>query len=226
MKSIILSLALVFIFSGSFLAQQETYSFDHEIKAEMTMEGTDVPEGSYDYAFLFPDEGGYVGMIGDMSQAGVTMKTKAVFDINQEYVIALIDQGGMKMGMKMNTNQELPAGTKDNTKEVKTRKTGNTMEMLGYTCIEYESTDGEFYTLIWLTDEIDLPNFYDALSAINRQENNLSQEIPEGFLMMMTAWPNGKDTDEKVVLKVTEVNLNTGNEISTAGYQIMAVPNH
>ena len=38
-------------------AQLSSYSFQHEVKVEMRQNATDLPQGSYNYAFLFPEKG-------------------------------------------------------------------------------------------------------------------------------------------------------------------------
>lgn len=221
----VFTVLLALLLGIGLVAQNNNYQFQHEVKAEMRQFNADDVEGTYDYSFLFPDDGDYIGLVGDMTQLGQTMKTKAVFDMKAQYIITLLDQGGMKMGMKMSTKQNVPDDVEDLTSYMKIRKTGNSKKILGYECEEYEATDEESYSLIWMSSEVELPNFYDALSAINRQNNELGAEIPKGFMMHMTAWPNGKAADEKVEMLVTEINMNQPQEISTAGYQIMEVPN-
>lgn len=224
MKYILGLLVLTF---GSLLlpAQDATFSFDHEVKVEMRMSMAELPKGNYDYAFLYPEEGDVIGIIGNMTHSGMTMKTQAIFDTKNQFIITLLDQGSMKMGMKMSTDQDLPTEAGDKLGNMKIRKTGNTKKILGYDCVEYEVTDGESYSLIWITTGVELPSFYYALSVINRQNQDADVEIPEGFMMHMTAWPEGKDSDEKIELVVMEINMEKPQEISTAGYQIMDMPN-
>ena len=220
-----ISLIAILFTSALLNAQSSSYSFQHEVKVEMRQTDTDLPQDTYEYAFLFPEEGECVGLVGNMTQSGMTVKTKAVFDAKNQFIITLMDQGGMKMGMKMSTEQNLPAEAGEKLNNMKIRKTGNTKKIMGYDCVEYEVTDGESYSLIWISKDVELPNFYNALSAINQQGNDMGVEIPEGFMMHMTAWPEGKDSDQKVELVVTEINMNQSQEISTEGFQIMDVPN-
>ena len=203
-------------------AQSEVYKFQHEIKAKMSYHSSAAENGSFDYKFLLPKNANYVGIIGDMSQAGQSMKVEAVFDVDKHLLIALMDQAGMKFGMKSKIDDAADM-VDDKASKAKIVKTGNTKSILNKKCEEYEITDEESYTLVYMTKEVDLPNFYDALSAMNPQENDM--EIPEGFLMEFVSWPEGKGAQDKITLLVQEINLNKSSEISTVGYQFMDVPN-
>lgn len=224
MKSLF-TLVLNLMIGVALMAQADSYQFQHEVKAELRQSIVEAPNGTYDYSFLFPKNGEYVGLVGDMVQGGQTIKTTAIYDVKNNFVVTLIDQGGMKMGMKMGLDEELPEGVDDKIGTVKIAKTGNTKKILGYNCTEYSADDDESYSIIWISTELDLPNFYDALSAINQDEEDFGANIPDGFMMHMTAWPNGKGTEEKVEMLVVEINLNQPQTISTAGYQIMEMPN-
>ena len=203
-------------------AQSEVYKFQHEVKAKMTYNSSGSENGALDYKFLLPKQGNYVGMIGDMSQAGQKMSVEAVFDVDKNILLVLMDQAGMKLGMRSKVDQTMDV-MDEKTNSARIVKTGNTKNILNRKCEEYEIQDEESYTLVYMSKEVGLRNFYDALNAMNPQENDM--KIPEGFLMEMVSWPEGKDSDEKITLLVQEINLNKSSEISTTGYQFMDVPN-
>lgn len=205
--------------------QSGTYNFDHKVKVMISHSSPEFPAGALDYAFLFSDSEPVIGLIGKITQAGMSMETQAVFDSKSGFALMLIDQAGMKMGMKMNVQMESNGEVAEKAENVKVRKTGNTKKILGYDCEEYEVVDEKAYGLIWVTKDLDLPNFYDAFAAVNRQPAESSMTIPDGFMMLMTVWPEGKEAEDKMVIEVTEILKDTPSEISTEGYQIMDMPN-
>lgn len=206
-------------------AQDASFSFDHEVKVEMRLSMDKLPKGTFDYAFLYPQEGEVIGIIGDLTHSGMKVRTQAIFDTKNQIIITLLDQGGMKMGMKMNIGQDLPGEAGEKLGKMKIFKTGNTKKILGYDCVEYEIAGPESNGLIWITSKVSLSSFYDVLSVMNLQKQEPDLEIPEGFMMQMTAWPAGKESDEKMELVVTEINMDKSQEMSTAGYQIIDMPN-
>jgi hypothetical protein len=138
-------------------------------------------------------------------------------------MLMLIDQAGMKMGMRMKLDEEQYTEEAQN-QDIKVTKTGKSKEILGYSCDEYEVTSKSAYMLVWITEELELPDFYRALAASNPSANYL-KGFPEGFLMEMKMWPEGKQGSQSVEMEVTALHLDHPNEISTAGYQIMEMPN-
>ena len=213
------------IFPFLLTAQSDTYKFDHEVKVKINYSTLEMQAGDLDYAFLFSRTQSVIGLIGEITQAGMAMETKAIIDADGGSAVMLLDQAGMKMAMRMSIDKTVSGQLGDRSESVKIRKTGNTRKILSYQCEEYEVTDEEAYGLIWVTSELELPNFYDAFAQVNRQPSQSSMTIPDGFMMLMTMWPEGQDSEEKMSIEVTKILMDSPSEISTAGYQIMDVPN-
>ena len=224
MKSLIASVFSLCGLAGLFGQSADlTVKFQHEIVTEMRMYENDALQGSFDYRFLTNNEAGEIGMIGEMDFQGQQINSKAIYNSKEGHMLMLIDQAGMKMGMSMKLDPAQYAEDND-MGDIQVKKTGRSKEIMGYQCDEYEITSESAFIVVWITPELDLPEFYNALGATD-PGNNQFQDIPEGFMMEMKMWPKGKDSKESMELEVTEINLNQPHEISSTGYQIMEMPN-
>lgn len=203
----------------------ETFEFSHEVKTNIKMYENDQQDGNYDYDFLYPDDGAIMGVRGTIEMQGQRMETQVVIDLEKESMVSLIEQAGMKMGIRMDVASLKEIDNSSDDGKARIVKTGRSKEIMGYNAEEYEVTDGESYALLWMTDDLDLANFYEAFASMSQKQQMMTGAIPDGFMLMMTAWPKGKEGDQKFVMEVTEINKNKNSTISTEGYRIMEMPN-
>ncbi len=211
----------------------ETYRFDHEVKMKMLSYKKGKLESESEMMFMFPEDGGAMGMVmaNGESQEG---EATTIVDYDDEQMVSLIHQGGMKIGVqyKMSAddwadiaqNYEGAGGENGSSGSAPNiRKTGNSKKILGYECQEYIATDEDgAYTEIWATDDLDFANFFTAMSKM-QQKGNYPKDFPMGFMMEMTSWPDGKNGKERMEMRVTEVNKGKENTISTEGYKFMSM---
>lgn len=225
-------LPLILLTAFSLSAQSgETFEFDHEVKMDMKQYKGEKLENTSEFVFLLPDGEKTMGLVANVAANGQEMQTKAVFDMEAMTMTTLMDQGGMKMGMKMDLDQNMMdramasqpegAGKKG---EGSIKKTGRTKKIMGYQSEEYEAINDGSYSLIWISNDVGLPSYYESFAAMSKKQNFFKEGMPTGFLMEMTAWPEGKGTKEKFEMNVTEINKNKKSSISTEGYKIMQMP--
>ncbi|MDZ7847847.1 MAG: hypothetical protein U5L96_14400 [Owenweeksia sp.] len=102
MKYPITMLVVLMLAAISISAQSgETYEFNHEVKTNIKMYENDQQDGNFDYDFLYPDDGAIMGVRGTIEMQGQRMETQVVIDLEKESMVSLMEQGGMKMGMRM-----------------------------------------------------------------------------------------------------------------------------
>jgi len=97
-------------------------------------------------------------------------------------------------------------------------KTGQTKTISGYSCDEYhynnpeEDTEANF----WLSKEADFST-KDMISSIFKTAS-YSNGMPWGFIMESESW--NKNTKERNLMKVTEINKNANTRFNLSDYQI------
>ncbi|AEV33771.1 hypothetical protein Oweho_2811 [Owenweeksia hongkongensis DSM 17368] len=223
MKSLILSIVIstsILGFHSSVVGQTSEFDFQHQVKMDMGVYKKDELKNSMDYTFLFPKTGNYFGVEMEMAEAG--MNTKSIFDYDAMTMTTLMDHPSMKMGSQYDLSKVMEMATSAESDGGEMKKTGKTKSILGYTCQEYVmTTEDGGYAEVWITNDLDFENVYQAFAAMNKKQKQLNMDMPNGFFMELTSWPDGKDGKDKITMNVKEVNLNQPTSISTNGYSIM-----
>ncbi len=232
----VLALALVFTASAHFqlvdkvLAVYTNYTFSSEVKMVMEMHDEKGELTTMNFDLMFSPDGGYYGLNMEMAPMGTPINAQSVISLSDNKVTTLINQAGMKMGMEYDLSKpiNMPGGKaatkKANNTEVSYQKTGKTKTIAGYTCNQYTAkANDDSYTEIWTTKELSYSNFYESFSKINQQMGAFPKNMPEGFVMELSSWPEGKDDKEKYQMQVVSVNKSKAGSISTDGYTIMKV---
>lgn len=223
MKSLVLSIFIstsILGFHSKVLAQSSEFDFQHQVKMDMSVYKKGELKNTMDYKFLFPKAGNYFGVEMEMADAG--MKAKSIFDYDAMTMTTLMDHPSMKMGSQYDLSKLMEAANSAESDGGSMEKTGKTKTILGYTCHEYVmTTEDGGYAEVWITHDLDFENVYQAFSAMNKKQKQMSVNMPKGFFMELSTWPDGKDGKDKIMMNVTEVNLNQPTSISTNGYSIM-----
>jgi len=196
-----------------------TYDFDHQVTMVSKMYKKDKLQNEVTYTILIPEDGESMGFVMNLQEDGETMATQSVFDFNEQKMISLVNQQGMKMGMEYSwEGQDMG---EDEDQEFEVNATGKSKEILGYTAEEYEITNDESYSRVWVTDELDFRNYYEGFMRISKKETLSAEEMPDGFMLEIHSWPDGRDGKEKMVMTVTDIRKDTPEIINTDGYRIM-----
>lgn len=201
----------------------KTYQFDHQVTMVSKMYKKDKLQNEITYTILIPEDGETMGFVMNLQNEGETMATQSVFDFNEEKMISLVNQQGMNIGMEYSW-EDLEAGEGEE-QDFEVNATGNTKEILGYTAREYEVTSDESYSQVWITDELDFRNYYEGFMRMSKKETLSAEEMPDGFMLEIHSWPDGRDGKEKMIMTVTDIRKDTPEEISTDGYRIMKMGN-
>ncbi|GET28390.1 DUF4412 domain-containing protein [Prolixibacter sp. SD074] len=152
-----------------------------------------------------------------------------IFDFKNKATIILHDQDGKRTGLvygldlTMNADSLFAAGEEmpDNATDMSTlnpnlKKTGRTKNIAGYKCEEYVYDDEKERADIWITRDVKLQT-RDLMSAVFKSAM-YSNGMPWGFFMESESLD--KETGERSVLTVTEVNKNRDMKFDLSQYQV------
>jgi len=193
---------------------KESYSFDHELELTMQEISKKGKQGeAISYTLLISDNEAIIGT--RMVMEGVS--ASSIVDLDNNQVVTLTDQPGMKMGMAMGFDPKEFATSEEDPNQITPEATGESKEILGYTCYQYvdSNEDGEYEW--WVTEEEDL-QWMMGLATAAKNPNLSKGEVFTGMMMEM----NMTDSKGKsYTTRVTEVKKNQKNTLSTTGYRFM-----
>lgn len=235
LSTVLVSSTLSFLSIFSLTADikaEGVYKFDNEVVMVMKDFSGSTLNNSSNVKFYASTKHQNLGYVMEINTHGQSMSAQMVQDIEANTMTILINQGGMKMGMqysldkigdmaKMMGGMSSEKGQSNVESEAEIKKTGNTKKIKGYTCEEYEIISDKSYSTMWMAKDLKLPSFFDNFSKMKGMGQDFNTDMPSGFPMLITSWPNGKDSDKKTVIEVTDVNKDKALSISTEGYQIM-----
>jgi hypothetical protein len=197
----------------------KSYKKDGTLESDGTMV-TFMNPGRHNFAYEF--EGG-------STNEGSKGKGIYIFDYKNKATIILSDQDGKRTGLvygldlMMNADSLFDAGEEmpDNATDMSTlnpnlKKTGRTKTIAGYKCEEYVYDDEKERADIWITRDVKLQT-RDLMSAVFKSAM-YSNGMPWGFLMESESLD--KETGERSVLTVTEVNKNRDMKFDLSQYQV------
>jgi hypothetical protein len=208
---------------------KSSYPFEGNIR--MTMQSWE-KDGSSDGEILYTSytRKDMKGFAIEFLKAGEGT-THMIFDYEGGSMIIMSDNGSEKSGMvtpigTYNDSTDYSAQASAEPEEEvdytlthpNLRKTGNTKTIAGYKCDEYVYEDEYNLNSYWITRELPSRMWQDMYAANIFAAGSLGYF--GGFTMMMEGI--NKETEEKTLMVVKEVNPNQPKSISTAGYQLMS----
>lgn len=218
------------MFGGGDVDMEEAYSFDRSIEMSVQMiDKKGKEEYNQNLEMLFAENETYIGILTTMSEEGASGEGKIIMDMENKQMVTLMDSQGMKIAMAI----DLTGAIEDANEETEStdnfmtdlKKTGRSKEILGYTCYEYAGEDEDSTYEFWTADE-DMMNIYGAFAAMQTANKKngaaTADNYPQG--MMMESTTVNKKSGDKNIMRVTKVNMNKSQTISTVGYQPMGMP--
>lgn len=181
-------------YTFSKISSDRTYNFNQSITYTI---GNGKEKNLTQMTFLTNDENSYFGI---EIESGNETKIIQISDSTKS--ISLIESSGMKMqtGTSTAMNKVLEKNKQQQiTDDSDITKTGNTKEILGYTCYEYVIKTDDGISTAWITEEtvFETTQFYQNYSKMKG-------------LMLESTFSNGK----KVESTMQAIRINTNAEVS------------
>jgi hypothetical protein len=204
---------------------ESDYKFDAFIQMEMTnfvKGGSESDKILYDsymtkgggtYALVFTQEG---------------MPMSIIFDKENNSLLLLTEGGGEKTGMAMAVNPEaiaaLSGGPAEDSEEepYESSKTGKTKSILGYSCNEYLIDEGSGEIRVWASEQLGKEVGKEMLGNQKAFGGALSHAVFVNGMVMEYDF-HDKDSGEKMVMKVTKLEMSGSHTISTSGFNVMSL---
>jgi hypothetical protein len=202
----------------------ENYDYSGNIK--MTVQSWDnngETEGELDYITYMTES--YSGFAMEFIQNG--QHSVMIFDTKGGAMIILTESEGSKTGIVTAYAVDSLWDESDaETEEIEDysiynqnlKKTGRTKKIAGYSCDEYAYEDEESTGTAWMTNDLPAELWAKMFSANVIAASNVGYY--GGFVMEMEQ--QDKETDEKVIMQVKEVNENQPKSFTTKGYQLIS----
>jgi hypothetical protein len=155
-------------------------------------------------------------------------RTTIIFDSKNKVVLFLTDSDGEKMGIASEVDPEsLARDMEEAEKEegyplVDPQKTGKTKDILGYKCDEYLIDDDEREIHMWTCEEL----------GNQVRKEMIDQQHTYGGVFLYAAYSKGmvmeyeeidKESGDRSVMQVTDINLNLSHTISTRAYPVVGI---
>lgn len=217
--------------SSSDVEIADVYSFKTSVDIRVTSFDKKQKSSEMNMRMLFPpEESGdpyYAVELLDMQDDDTEVPNNLViFDYLNFKMISLINSGGEKMGFTMELSQDqidewTEAEEEGNDEKVEFKKTGETKDILGYSCEQYvfESSDseGEF----WVSNDKDL-KIGMALNAMSQNDKKKSYDMPDEYPDGAILEMNYTDSDGSGMnWLATAIDKSLNKTIRTEGYTFM-----
>ena len=204
----------------------QTYQFSSYIRMEVseynkkgdldekTLYDSYTDKESLNYAMVFTEKGN---------------TSTVIFDSENSSMLVLSNSDGEKTGMAMAFDEETMAEAEEAEEAYDETasytyaqyKTGKTKNILGYTCDEYRVTDEQNEARMWVAEKL--------RGELRKEMLNNQQTF--GAIFYHAYYMNGmvleydfldKDDGDRVVMQVTDIDLNRKHTISTREYAVMS----
>lgn len=189
------------------------YEFDAYFRMEMAGSGEQIIYDTY-----LTKGGGNLAMVFRAEGTPTTI----IIDSENEAMVMLMEPEGEKTGFAMAVNPDaidnLASESYDD-KPAEELKTGKTKTILGYTCQEYLIREGTSVIRIWSSEKLGREIGQETLKNQKIFGGAFGQAVFMGGMVMEYNYESGT---EKMVLKVTDIDLNRKHTIATGDYHVMS----
>lgn len=193
-----------------------------EKEKEKTTYKTYIDSKSFDYGMEFSEPG----------QEGRSM---IIFDTENGVMLTLADDDGERTGFAVAFTpdqaeaiakeyggeevKESPA--EESVDPYKSYKTGRSKKIIGYNCDEYVIEDDNVVSTMWITDDLDKELKKSYMQNTTFTGMFIHAHYTSGTVMEYTT--EYKDSKDKSVMQVTDIDMNRRNSFSTQGYNIISM---
>ncbi len=215
--------------SGEPVPVADNYKFDYKIQMHVESyngKGKQKSNGEF-ITHLNPETKSmaYEFISGDMAKDG---QGKFIIDAENDAMIILSENNGEKTGIvygigsfmqsvgETYTKQELEDSPENFLANPNVKKTGRTKTIAGYKCEEFECTDEDTKSNIWITKDLKMnsQDFFSTLFKTNLYSHGM------GWGYMMEATTEELKSGDKTTMQVTDVDDNSNVTLSLSNYQI------
>ncbi|MBN2775050.1 MAG: DUF4412 domain-containing protein [Prolixibacteraceae bacterium] len=206
---------------------EDSYSFTSNVKMQIESYQDDKLESTGFINSFFNDNIDVFAYEFTGEENSEDKKGFFIFDQPNSASIILSEDDGEKKGIAtgIDMNQlgayaetQIDAEGEETDYSLLSKKTGRTKKILGYNCEEYEYTDENTKSIVWITKD-KVWKADKLYSSLNLNTAAFLMGYPDGFIM--EAESVDLETNEKSIMKITEINENINKEIDLSDYEIM-----
>ncbi|MEX0987036.1 MAG: DUF4412 domain-containing protein [Bacteroidales bacterium] len=202
------------------------YEFDGFIEMTITSEKEDVQDESSLYTTYLDSKTLDYGMV--FTDPGQDGTSTIIFDMENSLMLTLGETEGEKTGFAISYSPDEVSGPAEEEEvevieeeydHYKAYKTGKTKKILGYKCDEYRMEDEYEVVTMWVTNELDKDVKKSYLQNSTFAGLFMHAYYTSGFVMEYIT--ERLSDNKKVVMTVTDIDMNKRNSIGTDGYTII-----
>jgi hypothetical protein len=206
----------------------EAYSFTKKVVYDMRTSVDDGP-GSMLYVLLMNPDQKYVGyQMTEISSKGETvqmpMEFTMIIDYDHAATVVLMEDEKMAQIIPMETLESVVEGEETENQSTVV-KTGNTKDILGYRCEEYQIKSEDMDGSIWIAPDIEIYN-QSFLKDFGNSAFALKSELMDltGLTMEMDIRSFSGNSKKPVEMNMKVVSLeDEANEIEMSNYQALSL---
>lgn len=185
----------------------DVYEFDVQIDWLVT---SDEGEEPIEMSQMMAAKNFYFGMTIKGGKGQTTQGT-LIFDMQKEYMIIIPENEKQAMVTSMGSSETISNKEMEGEKSDGTiTATGKKKKILGYTCKQYLFSSTEAEGEMWITEELDLPNF-DLFTYLQKmapkssnQSYNAWEDMKDGFVLEMTTTNKEGNVSKIETIKVNQ----------------------
>ena len=146
------------------------YRFTKRVTMQLHTEGSEEDLKALSYIMRYQDDNSCVAMSPvELEGESIANLGTTVVDFNLMQMITFIESGDSKMATVYSIQEdEITRGKALAQESPEFKATGNTKEILGYSCKEFKLTSTELKGLVWLAEDIDI-NLTKSFNALGLQ---------------------------------------------------------
>ena len=155
----------------------ELYSFSHEYVMEIKSDGS-----TTDITYYLTNDHEYIGSSFNMKDASEFV---TVIDLPNEAIHTFMNMGGQLTTNSVQLDLEDAPELAMNNDDYKISQTGQTKDILGYECDEYQVTGPQLSGSVWITEDADI-SFHTAYSSLRTKKfKNIKKGIDPSWLSII-----------------------------------------
>ncbi|MGJ8744371.1 DUF4412 domain-containing protein [Polaribacter sp.] len=154
----------------------ENYTFTHQYVMEITSD-----KNTTDITYYLTNENEYMG---SSFTAGKDQKFITVMDLPNSAIHTFMDLGGHKTMNSLKIDLEDVGNMQTNTSDFTIVATGQTKEIIGYQCEEFQVTGPQLSGKVWVTNQADI-SFQKAFTQLKSKKMKLTKGMDQSWVSMV-----------------------------------------